>query len=1173
VDFLRLKLMGFKSFVESSELIIEPGLTGIIGPNGCGKSNLLESLRWVMGANSAKALRGQDMDDVIFAGTQNRAPRQWAEVSLSVSGALGKAPAPFHDQDQLEVKRRIQRGEGSTYRINNKEVRAKDVQLLFADASTGANSPALVRQGQIADLIASKPANRRRVLEEAANISGLSGRRSEAEYRLNAAEANLMRLDDSHQSLETNLNRLKKEARQAEVFRKLSQEIRILTKAHLLARFDKAYEDYNQARTTVKMAEHAYMTLNHELKRQSQIQESLEVKSIEIEEELVLAQALSNRLLIKEERLKADKAEIIRESQRLKDEDERHKRDKDRALALIDDARAQIERLQGLLKEENETYNNTELNEQCLQEQHSKAQTDLKAAEAHFETLSKQYHSAQERRRSDTIRLSEATNRLERMTGALKDVESQKQALHTQAMEQSKLEYDGKAIEDLRAQIQNLSLAIEIDNDRLGQLHTDVYAAKTRLAEKTNDKGAFEAEMIGLKKLLDANKRDLKPISDLIEVQKGYELALASALGDDLNWGLARIHNVNAIGFWNEDFEPESLIMFFDQMGIVSLESFIKSYPRVLKSRLLATGLVSADQGDALHTQLPVGARLVSREGDLWRWDGLCLRSRAPKPSAIRLSQRNRLQDITQKLESLEADILGCKNELEAKQVALATFTGDLEKKKKQQQNIEKTLRLASQTHDIALAEAARQQARLEAITENYERLSAEHSIIYEQWQAINRLSTDENEPIHSEEAMSEAKAELKNAQEIAQHARSQLEWYHKNKEAKFKRKHQLMSESTQWIDRIQSAESEKNRIAHDMVNLKKRANDYELRETQLKPQETALGKEKKQIELRLHKARTVSEEHKSALSQSQTSLRLIEKETSASKETLTTATVRTESSLEALREIEKIIQFETKETPDDLRAELKSTPHSIPRDLSGLESLIKGLKDQRDQMGSVNLRAEDDVKEAQSALGLLINERNDLLVAIKKLRDAIEALNSEGRTKLLSAFDIINDHFKTLFETLFGGGTASLALVESDDPLKAGLEIFACPPGKRLSTMSLMSGGEQALTATALIFAVFLANPAPVCVLDEVDAPLDDANVDRYCSLLDAMRQRTKTRFLVITHNPVTMSKMDRLFGVTMQEGGVSQLLSLRLEAAKALVEDQSISAHNSHSLISEAV
>jgi len=210
LDFLRLKLLGFKSFVESSELVIEPGLTGIIGPNGCGKSNLLESLRWIMGANSAKALRGQDMDDVIFAGTQSRPMRQWAEVTLSISGALGKAPAPFHDQDLIEVKRRITRGEGSTYRINNKEVRAKDVQLLFADASTGANSPALVRQGQIADLIASKPSNRRRVLEEAANISGLAGRRTEAEHRLNAAEVNLTRLDDAHHSLEANLSRLKK---------------------------------------------------------------------------------------------------------------------------------------------------------------------------------------------------------------------------------------------------------------------------------------------------------------------------------------------------------------------------------------------------------------------------------------------------------------------------------------------------------------------------------------------------------------------------------------------------------------------------------------------------------------------------------------------------------------------------------------------------------------------------------------------------------------------------------------------------------------------------------------------------------------------------------------------------------------------------------------------------
>jgi len=864
-----------------------------------------------------------------------------------------------------------------------------------------------------------------------------------------------------------------------------------------------------------------------------------------------------------------------RESSRIQEEDERLQRDQSRALALIDDARAQIERLQGLMltETETETDQNSIDQEADLKAQFVAAQSELNAAESNFEALSKLYHSAQERVRSDAIRLTEATNRLERMTATLREVESQKQALEVHDEIHLRLSSDARLIEALKADIQSLTHAQETSEACGNSLEADLGSAKRHLAEKTNAKGALEAEMMGLKRLLDAGRRDQKPILDLIDVQKGYELALASALGDDLNWGLGHSEDTQLIGFWNEDLSQETLNGFFETWGIASLESQIKAYPAVLKARLCATGLVSAEQGDRLQSQLPMGVRLVSRDGDLWRWDGLCIRARAPKPSAIRLAQRNRLNDIAETLKSFDADLIEAQQDLDAKNAQHAHWLSERERIKKQRQETEKALRTKTLAYDQTFAEATRQQARLEAINDHLTRLSKEHAHIYEQWQNVHPLKSDSNEIVPTEDQLTEAKRKFKLAQEISHEARSKLDWFHKEKDSKINRKRQWMSELSQWLNRMQAAESEQKRMILEQAQLKQRAKDYSQKQSDLSPQEVAMDIDKSLTQERLHKARTASEEHKFALNQALSILRSCEKEANAAKEALNTTSVKSTALKEALREMEKIIHFETKSTPEELKAELKNTTHAVPSSLSGLEALIEGLKAQREQMGSVNLRAEDDVKEAQNALGLLTNERNDLLVAIKKLRDAIEALNSEGRTKLLAAFDIINDHFKTLFVTLFGGGTASLALVESEDPLKAGLEIFACPPGKRLSTISLMSGGEQALTATALIFAVFLANPAPVCVLDEVDAPLDDANVERYCALLNAMRQKTTTRFLVITHNPVTMSKMDRLFGVTMAESGVSQLLSLRLEAAQTLIEENQPQAETKQTMISEAV
>jgi chromosome segregation protein len=1155
LHFQKIKLSGFKSFVEATEFRIDPGLTGIVGPNGCGKSNLLEALRWVMGATSAKAMRGAGMDDVIFAGSDKRPSRNWAEVTLTIDNSERLAPQPFTDQPVLDVARRIDRGSGSSYRINGKDVRARDVQLLFADASTGANSPALVRQGQISELIAAKPQNRRRVLEEAGGVSGLHTRRHEAELRLTAAESNLARLEDIARELDTALSRLKREARQAEKYKKISAEIRALQKSILHAKWLEAFSQLGQANAEMQ----AQSQRVEDSTRAAAVAQTVALEAAEIipplREEEAVAATVMHRLNIEKERLDLEEKQIAAEIERLKGELQRLRADLQRELDLSSDGSVQLERLQSSLARVQAEINEAPSREPELKAALDAAEAERKQADAAIEAMAAEQAALLERQRLEASQLNEAKSRFDRIAAQLQTAHNERHALGT---------FDYDALDTLKAEAEAAQTALDaarkaveaLEADRPALVNAEAQARKTA-RELEDALGRLSAEARGLNQILaGSNNKVTSPVLDSVRPEKGYELALAAALGDDLNLSLSKKDGQSVLAFWAEDFESKAAAIDMKALGAEPLSNNVRA-PAALALRLSTIGVVTAADGDRLQAQLPIGARLVSKEGDLWRWDGLIVRAKAPKPAAVRLAQRNRLEELESEIATVQPRLAEAKTAQTTTAEAQTRHENSLRQARAGLPDLERQQRGRQSALEDRLRAQTAFEARLEGLESSLVRLSGDHG----EMEHLYKMALAAQSTVLDNDGM---KAALDTARTIAEGkrqsvaaARAELDSDVRDKQAREGRERTLSRELAEWTRRTQESGSRLIKLEKDQDTTRAALETAQAAPQAFESRRVALVDQLEVAEKRLSEARDKLQSAESARRDADINGRAADQEASAAREERAGALARLEAMQARSADIEAMILDQTGGTPDELGQRLKEEAIATPADASGAESLLSGLERQRDELGAVNLRAEEEAAEYEGRLDTLGKERADLFTAIAKLRDGIDELNAEGRERLLAAFEIINGHFKTLFVSLFGGGSAELRLVESEDPLEAGLEIFACPPGKRLSTMSLMSGGEQALTATALIFGVFLANPAPVCVLDEVDAPLDDANVDRYCRLLAEMRGLTKTRFIAITHNPVTMSRMDRLFGVTMAERGVSQLVSVDLSTATEMVAE----------------
>ncbi|MFN4297532.1 MAG: AAA family ATPase [Brevundimonas sp.] len=1144
MEFLRLRIAGFKSFVDPVEFHIEPGLTGIVGPNGCGKSNVLESLRWVMGANSAKAMRGQGMDDVIFAGASGRPSRNHAEVLLTIDNARRRAPQPFTEVPLLEVSRRIDRGQGSTYKVNGKEVRARDVQLLFADASTGANSPALVRQGQISELIAAKPQNRRRILEEAGGVAGLHTRRHEAELRLRAAETNLDRLDDISRELETTLARLKREARQAEKYKKISAEIRALQAALLYVRWNDARVAAEAAKAGLAEADQAVAEAARDAARAQTAALAAQEALKPAREEDAVAAALLHRATLERDRLDMAEQAAREEIARITADQARIAADADREEDAAADAERELARLAAELEAVQAEIAAAPQRGPELEAALKTAEEARAAADGEVERQAGALAAVEARANAETARKRDAEARVARARHTLENARREREALgplETPEITEARAALDA-ALEDLRAAREAVESAETARGDA-----ARAEAEARQEARKLEDRlGRLQTEARGLAQLLTAAKRDFPPALDQVRAERGYEAALAAALGDDLDAAL----DARAAAHWaGSDAPPPAW-----PEGVEPLAGKVTA-PEQLAARLAWCGVAAREAAPDLAKALPVGARLVTVQGDLFRWDGFVTRAEAPRPAAIRLEQRTRLSE-------LEGEIDRDKPALDAAQTAQKTAADafraaeeTLKTARRGPFDAEKTVAAARDRHEALNREQARREARAQALDDTLVRLEAEMAEA-EAAQAEALTADTPSETLDALRAdLTAARAAAEAARTASAQARADRDAEARERAAREQRLAAATRERDNWTtrakasaERVKTLQTEAERAAAALALARAKPEALET-------QRAGLLDTLASAETRRAAAADAMSTAEGAAQEADRAARAAESAASAARERRAGLSAHAEAAALRLDDADRILRETAQMSPEDLGKRLTDDAIARPPDAAGAESLLFGLEREREALGAVNLRAEDEAAEYGERLTAMREEREDLTQAIAKLRGGIDELNAEGRERLLAAFEIINDNFKSLFEALFGGGQAELKLVESDDPLEAGLEIYACPPGKRLSVMSLMSGGEQALTAAALIFAVFLANPAPVCVLDEVDAPLDDANVDRFCRMLDEMRGRTHTRFIVITHNPVTMSRMDRLYGVTMPERGVSQLVSVDLKQAEEIV------------------
>jgi chromosome segregation protein len=1150
MKFSRLRLLGFKSFVEPGEFVIERGLTGVVGPNGCGKSNLVESLRWVMGESSFRNMRASGMDDVIFSGSSTRPARNTAEVTLFLDNTDRSAPPAFNDADELQVSRRIEREAGSVYRINGREARAKDVQLLFADQSTGARSPSMVGQGRIGELIQAKPQARRALLEEAAGISGLHTRRHEAELRLRAAEQNLERLDDVVGELESQIESLKRQARQASRFKNISADIRKAEATLLHLRWTQAKAQEAEAQSALSSATSVVAEKAAEQMEAAKAQ-AIAAKGLPgLREAEAEAAAALQRLTIARGQME-EEAERIRARR-----EELHKRvaqfdaDIERERRMVHDNAETLARLDQEDKALKEEEAGASGREAGLKEALEMAAATLAASEAELTAATSGRAQASAERAQIERNLRESGERRDRLERQLADLDR----------ETAEISQRISALADpaeKRALVEQAEKAASAAEEAAAAAEKDVEekrAAEASLRAPLQDARAelsrIETEARTLAKIINAASGDLFPaVLEKVKVDRGFETALGAALGEDLDAPLDRSAPVH----WGEAPSAEADPGLPE--GATRLADMVDA-PRELARRLAQIGVVDAADGARLQALLKPGQRLVSREGGLWRWDGYTASADAPTPAAQRLAQKNRLAELDGEAVEATKRVRAAEEALSGAERAVREATEWERAAREAQRNAQRALADAR----TALAEAEKAagalSSRRTALTESRDRLVESRDEAVQAFATAEVALSQAPDLSALEGVIAGLSTRVATERATAAEARAAHEGLRRETEMRQRRLAAIMTERESWRSRAENAEGQiaalserRAEASAEFDRLAEAPDEIDARRRKLMSQLSEVETLRKAAADRLQEA----ENRQAGLDKAATAAIQALAE---SREARARAEERLTAADERRRDAEARIQEMLATPPHLVIQHTGLSPDDPLPDMDAIERRLEKLRIERERLGAVNLRAEEEQKELSERLETIVSEREDIIEAIRKLRQAIQSLNREGRERLLEAFDVVNGHFQKLFTSLFGGGTAELQLVESEDPLEAGLEILARPPGKKPQTMTLLSGGEQALTAMALIFAVFLTNPAPICVLDEVDAPLDDHNVERFCNLMDEMSKSTETRFVVITHNPITMARMDRLFGVTMAEQGVSQLVSVDLQTAEQMRE-----------------
>lgn len=1149
VQFNKLRITGFKSFADNTELDILPGLTGVIGPNGCGKSNVTESLRWVMGENSAKSMRGGGMDDVIFSGTSNRAARNFAEVVLTVQNDLQNAPEPFTNTETLEISRRIDRGMGSDYRINGKAMRASDIQLLFADSSTGAHSPSIVSQGRVTHLVNAKPVDRRRVLEDAAAISGLHNRRKEAEQKLRAAEKNLTRVDDLLGQKSGLYEQLVKQAKQAQRYRTLSDTIRRLDVQMIVMEWRKIEQDAVSAQSAMEEA--------------NEQQNAIKVRLHEAQQERQSVQQQQATLQARYETLQQQANKIWRDKERAEEELARHAQSK-----------ADLEQQQQSLTHDNEHETQAIANAEQKLVTLTEEQQQLEAQTARF---TEDYEAAIATRDAGRATFDQAAEQTQQQRQQLTTVQTQQQFLqqniNNASNEQQRLQNeltrtrdalealmkDGNLAEQLaeaQAQQQQYAETAQTQQERLVQLEKQAEIANETVKQTYDALQTAQAQLRQVDTEIKAltaltEQRDqqasFKTVLDQTQVQGGYEQALTLALGRELRAGL----ETDKPFYW-QDMNADSLPAL--PAGTTVLADVVEA-PAALRKALQMVGVVrDTAQGAELQKQLQPGQLLVTTDGYGWRWDGYTVTPQAEqftqeRDTRVLLQQRNRLKELetervpaqesvtqtegrytqaTQQQQDVRQSIQDCRTQLNDAQRAAQSTQHTVNQL--QQRVIETQTRqqgLQDKEQDLQ-QRAAQQEATIEGLRTEQQSLP-DLSTLQDTLAQLQQVQQDAEQAYRTAE---QHYLSLSNQQQQTQMRQRELTQQQQDWQRTLEQSTQRLTTLQQRAEKITTALAELPAPDHwheQMEQAEKNGKELQGQLAELQTERDGGQDAERTIDRKLEQYQEEFMQVREQFARAETHFH------------------NTQSNREQLQE--RCIQ-QLDDTIENVLAQAQQNTEEDTQtgDLVQLRAKHERARQERDRLGAINLRAEEEANELKDAIDTLSVEKNDIQEAIDKLRTGISTLNRDARKKMLTAFDQVNERFKTVFARLFNGGEAYLKLVDAEDPLEAGLEIYACPPGKKLQTLSLLSGGEQTMTATALIFAMFLTQPSPICILDEIDAALDDANVERMCDLLREFAATHPTRFIVITHNAITMSYMDRLYGVTMAEKGVSKLVSVDL-------------------------
>jgi len=1151
----RLHLAGFKSFVEPTELAIQPGLTGIVGPNGCGKSNLVEALRWVMGEGSARRLRGGEMDDVIFAGSGSRPARNLAEVALTIDNSARNAPFAYNESATIEVTRRIGRGAGSSYRINGREARAHDVQLLFADAASGAHSGALVGQGRIGALIAAKPTERRLLLDEAAGTAGLQARRREAELKLAAAEDNLARLADVVATLAAQLETLKKQARQAARYRRLGEQIRrsevLLFDARWRAAAREADAFAAEFRASEReLADATVLAIAHERARADAESALPPLRLAQ-----AAAAAASHRLAHAREALEAElgrvvvaRAEAERRGAQLAADIGRegeHLADSDAALARLADERQALE-LAGATAESARREAAARVDA---------AAAELATAETGLQQMTEACAAGDARRGALDRTRRDLAERQSRLQARLAEAEKQREPLRGATVSAAALAEAGAAVATAAGAIEDARTAAACAAETLTACQQREALAADAARDGERILARLRAEAEALTRVLTPGAKDRAEgpsMLSLLQVPPGFEAAIAALFDGELSAppliAQPEPASARAAAGW---VELEPLAPAALPEGAHSLASEIGA-PPALARRLACSGWVeNPADGWRLQHQLEAGQSLVDRDGRLWRWDGFTRPTTGSAATAEQLRQRNRLVQLAEEVDAASVDAGGAGAHAAAARAARDAASAA-------ERNAVAALRAAEERHlraRNAEADLARRglaaETRLAAVAESINKLTAELAELAAQTTEAERALALMPEPGLARTALDAARAEAAAARRREGEARAFLDRLARDGEARRQRLAAIGAEAGSWQKRRDGAAAQRAVLAERQTALAAELAELAARPVAIAGETEALAAHAVSASIALRDAEDALASGETRLREAADGARRADATLGEARERCARLETRREAAAEGLARLRAEIVERLDQTPENLRilvAEGGDAAAPDSGDLADLSARLDRLSRERDAMGPVNLLAEREADEVTSRIEGLEHESGDLTAAIARLRRGIAALDQEGRKRLVAAFDKLNGHFGELFARLFGGGKAELAWTGDSDPLAAGLDIVARLPGKRLQALSLLSGGEQALTAIALIFAMFLTNPAPVCVLDEVDAPLDDANVDGFCRLVADIADTTGTRFLLITHHRVTMARMDRLFGVTMAERGVSQLVSVDL-------------------------